>query len=120
MPREPSLPRSPVQRRAGRARARLRFGQKCAKNAMSFTAIRLSDVRQRLSSCRPTSTSGSLDLSLSTAVASSLLPFASAALEGGERERRAQRKGSNERVEHSSLAEVGRVGREEKDMVLLL
>ena len=85
MPREPSLPRSPVQRRAGRARARLRFGQKCAKNAMSFTAIRLSDVRQRLSSCRPTSTSGSLDLSLSTAVASSLLPFASAALEGGER-----------------------------------
>ena len=32
----------------------------------------------------------------------------------------ARRKGSNEKVEHSSPAEVGRGGRKEKDMVLLL
>ena len=91
MPREPSLARPCNAAPAALAPA-FDLGKSAQKIPCHFPparppAVCLSDVRPRLPSCRPTSTSGSLNLSLSTAEASPLLSFASAALEGEERER---------------------------------
>ena len=88
MPGEPSLARPCTAAPAALAPA-FNLGKCAQKNRCHFPpprppAVCLSDVRPGLPSCRSTSTSGSLDLSLSTAEASPLLSFASAALEGEE------------------------------------